>query len=423
MEQSKLLKNLHPGIATGMLALVVLFMSACGGGGGGSSATGTSTYSGTITGFGSVFVNGIEFETQSSTISIDDASGLEDDLKVGMQVTVVGSVDPGGTTGTATAITFRDELEGIVISNSIPAGQKTGDMNIMGQTVSVSTSTIIEGVATPDLIIQDMIVEVSGHSSGMGFIQATRIEVKASDLATYLATHPEGIEVKGVIANHDQNTNKFDLGGITVDYSAAILDDMPTGNFDTLYVEVKSTTGIDSGTGELIASKVELESHGDMGHEGDDNEEMEIKGLVTTAIDGNSFAVDGQVIIVNDNTEYEDISRSGLVVDVMVKVEGYYLNGEFTAEEIEVEHESSNEVSGIVSTIDATATNTGSVTLQNGTVILITSATIMKDSRDDGFVPDQKFNLQSLSQGDYVEIHYYDNNGALTASKLEREDM
>lgn len=421
MEQSKLLKYFHTGLAAGIFALVILLMSGCGGGG--SSSTGSSTYSGTITGFGSVFVNGIEFETQSSSISLDDSSATEDDLKVGMQVTVVGSVDPGGATGTATAIIFRDELEGIVINNSIVTGQKTGDINVMGQTVSVTLSTIIEGVATADLITQDMIVEVSGHSSGMGSITATRIEVKAPDLATYLASHSEGIEVKGIIVNHDENNSKFQIGGMTVDYSAAILDDMPAGSFDTLYVEVKSTSGIDSGSGELIASKVELENHGVMGHDGHDNEEMEIKGLITTAIDGNSFAVDGQVITVNEQTEYEDTAKSGLVVDVMVEVEGYYMNGEFIAEEIEVERESSNEVSDIITAVNVTTTNTGSVTLQSGATILITSATIMKDSRDDGFVPDQRFNLQSLSQGDYVEIYYYDNNGTLTANKLEREDI
>jgi hypothetical protein len=268
-----------------------------------------------------------------------------------------------------------------------------------------------------------MIVEVSGSSSGMGTNQATRIEVKAADLASYLVLHPNGIEVKGIVANHDEINMKLDIGSMTVDYSAAILDDMPAGSFDGLYVEVKSTAGIDSNTDELIASKVELESQGDMGHDGDDNEEMEIRGLITSAIDGNSFAVDGQIITVNNNTEYEDIAKSDLLADVMVKVEGHYLNGDFIAEEVEAENESSNEVSDIVAAIDTTATNTGTVTLQNATVISITSETLMKDSREDGFVPEQKFNLQSLSQGDFVEIHYYDDNGTLTATKLEREDM
>jgi hypothetical protein len=402
-----------------------MVVSACGGGGGAGSTPPSTAFVGTITGFGSIFVNGVEFETNGSSISVDGESASEDDLKLGMQVTVVGSAN--GTTGNATAISFNDDLEGLVISNSISGGQAIGSMDIMGQTVNVTATTVFEskvaGVSGPDQITAGMIVEVSGFSSGMGNIQATRIEVKGVDLDSYLVIHPNGIEVKGIVANHDEQNMKLDIGSMTVDYSAAILDDLPAGSFDGLYVEVKSTAGIDSITGELIASKVELESQGDMGHDGDDNDEMEIRGQITSAIDGNSFAVDGQIIIVNNNTEYENIARSALLADVMVKVEGHYLNGDFIAEEVEAENESSNEISDVVAAVDTTATNTGTVTLQNATVITITNETLMKDSREDGFVPEQKFNLQSLSQGDYVEIHYYDKNGTLIATKLEREDM
>ncbi len=406
-----------------VLAIAVL-VSACGGGGGGN-APAASTFVGTISGFGSIFVNGVEFETDSANISIDGEHASEDDLKVGMRVTIAGSAN--GTSGNATTITFNDDLEGVVISNAISAGQTSGSINIMGQTVNVVAATVFEskvaGVSGVDQIDAGMIVEVSGFSSGTGTIQASRIEVKAADLDSYLVLHPDGVEVKGIVANHDALKLKFDLGGITVDYSAAILDDMPAGSFDTLFVEVKSTAGIDNTSGELVASKVELENHGDMGHDGDDNDEMEIRGLITSAIEGNSFAVDGQVINVNDKTEYEDITKSALLAGVMVEVEGFYLNGDFIAAEVEVEHESSDEVSAVVASIDITATNAGTVTLQNGTLVTITSETIMKDSRDDGFVAEQKFNLQSLMPGDFVEIHYFVDAGTLVATKLERDDM
>ncbi|NOY67453.1 MAG: hypothetical protein GXP13_08620 [Gammaproteobacteria bacterium] len=423
MEKSTTSRFLSPIMFTGTLLATLIVMTACGGGG--SSPTSGSTFSGTISSFGSVFINGIEFETGNSSISIDDINGNEDDLKVGMQVTVEGSVNSNGSTGTATKITFKDDIEGLVIANNIGSGQTTGTIDVMGQTVTVTDNTIIEGVATPDLITSGMIVEVSGHSSGTGSISATRIEVKAADFATYLATHSEGVEVKGVIINHDQMNSKFDIGGITVDYSAAILKDMPTGSFDSLYVEIKSTSGIDGVSGELIASRVEIESTGEKGHDGDDNEEMDIKGLITSGINGNSFSVDGEQITVNDKTEFEGISKSDLMAGVMIKVEGYYLNGELIADEISAERESSNKVSGTVEskTKTTTATNSGMVTLTSGLVVTVTSETIMKDSRDNGFMPDPKFNLQSLSQGDYVEIRYYTKNGVSTATKLERDDM
>ena len=76
--------------STFFLSLVGL-LAACEGGF--DDATITST--GTITGFGSVFVNGIEFETGSSSFDVDDnPSSSEDDLAIGMVVTVVGGVSP-----------------------------------------------------------------------------------------------------------------------------------------------------------------------------------------------------------------------------------------------------------------------------------------------------------------------------------------
>ncbi len=74
-----------------------ILLQACGGGGGGSSApapTPTSTTpppdpvsssfttQGVITAFGSVFVNGVEYETDSSEIESDDNVATEGDLRV-----------------------------------------------------------------------------------------------------------------------------------------------------------------------------------------------------------------------------------------------------------------------------------------------------------------------------------------------------
>ena len=405
----------------GLALSSAILLVACGGGGGGSTS---SAYVGTITGFGSVFVNGVEFDTSNTSISVDGSSGTENDLKVGMQVTIKGSAS--GSTGTASSITFNDDLEGLVISNSIASGQKTGDMNIMGQTVTVSGSTVFEskitGVTTPDQVTAGMILEVSGFSSGTGSVQATRIEVKAADLTTYLSAHAEGIEVKGIVSNLDTNNMTFDLGSMTVSYAGASLSGFTTSVKDGLYVEVKSTQGLDGITGNLVASKVELENNGKKGHDSDSDGEVEIKGLVTTAVSGNSFAINGEVITIDSNTTFKNIKQSGLLVDVMIEVEAYYINGALVAKKIELENISSNEIKGVVAKVTSTALNAGVVTMTDGTVIAVNSSTIMKDSRSLGVTPVAKFNLSFLAQGDTVEIKYYDDKGTLTATKLERED-
>ena len=79
-------------------------ISACSSGGRDVAGIGGSGYtsSGTITGFGSIYVNGVKFDTSSSTISIDDSPGIEDDLAIGMRVTVNGTLNADGVNGTAT---------------------------------------------------------------------------------------------------------------------------------------------------------------------------------------------------------------------------------------------------------------------------------------------------------------------------------
>ena len=76
------------------LGLSVLLASGCGGGGSSSdsetsSTDGASVVSrGIITGFGSVYVNGVRYHTEGTRFTIDDDEGDESGLKVGMIVTV-----------------------------------------------------------------------------------------------------------------------------------------------------------------------------------------------------------------------------------------------------------------------------------------------------------------------------------------------
>ena len=78
------------------VALLVVFgFAACGGGGSaGGGIGGTGKAIGAITDFGSVFVNGVEFETSSSTFIVEDnPNPTEDDLAIGMRVTVNGTIN------------------------------------------------------------------------------------------------------------------------------------------------------------------------------------------------------------------------------------------------------------------------------------------------------------------------------------------
>ena len=67
---------------------------------------------GPISGFGSVIANGVEFDTAAAIVTIDDEPGAISTLRIGMVVSIRGTIDI--TTGAARAseITFVDDAEG-----------------------------------------------------------------------------------------------------------------------------------------------------------------------------------------------------------------------------------------------------------------------------------------------------------------------
>src|SRR5262252_10556701 len=127
------LTSYRPLIFPMLLAISLSAMlSGCsdgGGGGGGNSTTPATTStpsstttavvsSGPITRFGSVVLNGIEFDTTQAEIRVEDQIVREDELRIGMRVTVEGVRDNNGV-ARATRVVFRKNVEGLIDSNSI----------------------------------------------------------------------------------------------------------------------------------------------------------------------------------------------------------------------------------------------------------------------------------------------------------------
>ena len=395
-----------------------------GGGDGGGAASSGLTTTGIVSGFGSVYVNGVEYETDSSTFSLDDGDDgpeNEGELGIGMVVTLTGTVNPDGVTGTASHIEYDDELEGIVISENIDDVTGTGTMDVMGQIVTVDEATIFEsdvlGVTNMWDITADMVVEVSGFPTGDGTIFATRVEVER-------ATHAgEEIEVKGIIKNLNLGTSTFTIGGLTVDFSAALL---PDGELvEDLYFEVKSTEGFNA-SDQLIASVVELEGDGDVDHDGDEGDEFEDYGIVTS-VEGmpTEFEINGGLrVLLSEGTSFEHGSIEDIVVDERLEVEGSLdAEGALLASEIEFEEESNIEMEGTLEAVSGEG-SIGTITLF-GQILMVTPDTVRIDEQDEDVDPLQYFNLESLNAGsDYVEVdaHRDPDTGKLIADKIERDD-
>src|SRR6267142_1220391 len=145
---------------------------------------------GPITGFGSVFVNGVEYVTSNAQILIDHQAGTEAQLHAGQVVTVKGTVNADGVTGTATEVSFDGDVQGPVTQVDLTNNTAV----VLGQTVRVTGSTLFDDSLQPGDLTSlqngSLFVEVSGFSNGAGEIVASRVDLKSAG---------SNLQVKGAI--------------------------------------------------------------------------------------------------------------------------------------------------------------------------------------------------------------------------------
>jgi hypothetical protein len=370
--------------------------------------------SGSVTGFGSVFVNGVEFETDSSTFDVDGVSGTQDDLAIGMIVQVSGSINADGITGDATSITYDDQLQGPVTGLTAPdADGITRSFTVLGTNVIIdsgSTSFDLDSdlpastVFGFDTISEDNNVEVSGFFDSSGNLVATRVELK--DITF---DNSSIVEIKGTISALSGNT--FSLGNLSVDASSATLDDLPNGLQDGLFVEVKGT--LDASRTTLTASEVDAEDNSI-----EDTDEFEIEGIITDYISDSSFKVNG--IPVDASSASREPSSLVLANDARIEVEGAIINGILIADEIESEDGDLKVHAMVTAVPPVTATNTFEVTPvagQPAITVTVTTSTQFEDGVDE----DKFFNIDDLvANTDFVVIEGFEgDNGAFTATEVD----
>jgi len=306
-------------IAAVLLGIVV---GACGGGSssnrtvadeGGIGGSGISQ--GTITDFGSIWVNGVEFETDASTFNVNgDDTATQSALRLGMVVTVMGTINADGVSGTATRVVYARHLEGPV--NSIVSAS---ELVVAGQTVLIDSTTEFDGIANVTGLSAGNVVQVSGFRDANGRWHATYVGLTA---AAFVAGSTE-VEVKGVVAELAGST--FSIGTLSID--AANLD--ITGISNGSYVKV---AGVSFGSdGELIATEIDLENSA-LGVE--DADEAELQGLITAVNSASEFIIGNQTVRIGGGTEFEGGVAADIRVGLRVEVEGSLAGGILTADKI-----------------------------------------------------------------------------------------
>ena len=397
------------------LILLTTLVAGCGGGSGGgtlaptpgtppvSGIEGSGIALGTITGFGSVIVNGVRYDTDGAQITVDSALASEADLSIGDVVVVTGTIASDGLTGTAERIRLDHIVEGPITA----LDSASASFVVLGQTVSVDDATVFDDSLTTQafagLNVGDR-VEVSGFFDGAGAIVATRIERGDAN---------DELELSGIVAALDTGASTFEIGGQAVDFSAAVLDDFPAGGIAVgQQVEVYAG-GVDGG-GRLVATRVEYYDELDDLEDGD---ELEIEGFVSRFASPTDFDVAGISVTTTNGTEFEGGSAADLAVNVRLEVEGELNgNGVLVADEIKFRTASRIRIATLVDAVDS-----DSLVLL-GITVKVDALTSFEDSSDARV---SRFGIGDIRVGDFVEVRGREEppgSGELLATRLERDD-
>lgn len=381
-------------------SVALLAMVSCGGGGSdvaGGGIGGTGVSQGPITGFGSVFVNGIEFRTTGAEIEIEDnPQRPESELRTGMVVKIEWEKDSSGTNYTARRIVYSDDVQG-------PVSSLAGNtFTVLGRTVTVTSLTVFDGgltgLAGARPLTNNDIAEVSGLIDANGNIQATRIELKDASSALEF-------ELKGVVSNF--SASQFNIGTAIVNYIGT-----PVGLGNGMCVEVKGTLSSVMPGSALSPTEIKLDDNCTAG--GAEGQEVKVEGLIAGfTVGANQFTVNGQTVQVTSQTIYDNGTSSMLADNAKVEVEGTFSSGVLVAQKISFRQEGAPELEGVVTKVD-TANKSVTLTTATGSVTVTVNNLTLFD--------DDLRNLGGITTGETLKINYYTKDSTNIAIKIEREN-
>jgi len=317
-----------------LLTLASFTFSSCGSGGvdlagGGVSGTGVST--GAISGFGSVFMNGMEFFTDSNVapgfvtmktfMGMDNSSMMDSALyRVGMVVTI----HHGPNDNNAQQIEYQNNLQGRIAAMNSGA---ENTVTILGQTVVVGS---FDGLGLNE------IVEVSGFVDSGGRIRASYIAMVPCSMMMMMMCTASEYEVKGYVSGLSSSGFQLGMlpGGTGTTVSVSFAPAVGAGLAEGMYVQVV-TTNSQPGPGGITATHINKLTPRTVFPE---KAMADLEGLVTAPPSGSgtvfSFAVEGKRVQTDGATQYVGGISANLQPDVRLQVQGTENGGVLSAAKI-----------------------------------------------------------------------------------------
>jgi len=379
-------------------------------GGTGITQTQAKVTQGKVTGFGSVFVNGVEFFTKTSSFTVDGGTfSTQDDaqitggLSIGMVVKITGNVNNDGLTGTAENVEYDDDVQGPIANIDDPDpldGLKT--LTIFDKTITIDQSTTSFDKTDFATITVNDIVEISGFKTSATAIEATFVK-KTGDINGSSNTV---VELKGTVSNITATHFTLQGTGIDIEFDNSTQIDAPGGSLlNNMFIEVKG----DFQTPTSIFAK-----HIEVKNEGFKNDVVvSLQGIISN-LQGDLFKINGQQVDASNTVFPPNIIN--LIEGLNVEVKGKIVSGVLVAETIEL-REGNVKIKAFVSDkplnnnqIEFTFPGTGS--------ILVT--TDNQTEFEDKTGSSGTFSLNQVIPGEYIEIEGIDTESQITASKVTR---
>ena len=326
------MKSLFRHVVSLMLLFSLLALQeGCSGGdtvaGGGIGGTGVTVASvGTVTGIGSVIVNGITYDTTDVEVFVGNASrGFGDsaviqNISLGMVVRVEGRLADDGS-ASADRVFFSNNLKGPV-ERIMDLDSLTKQVVILGQTILMDDRTVFRNGAIGSIAV-GMVLELSGYEDDAGTVVATFVDKVADFL-------PVGglVELKGFVRNLNPQLQTFEIGGLAIDYSTSDLSGLPGNALEE--GELLKVRGRTETPNRILAVRLDLEE--DFGSGVFDV--VELEGIITQTGTQGELRIGRYAVGVDQETSYNNLTPQDLNPGTRVIVRGTLAGRNILADEI-----------------------------------------------------------------------------------------
>ncbi|MDO6442777.1 DUF5666 domain-containing protein [Marinobacter sp. 2_MG-2023] len=353
-------------------ALTICVISGCDGNSvniaeGGIRGTGSSV--GPVSGFGSVFVNGIEFDTdgiRDRGVEGNDGIDSERILHEGMILRVDGEWRHDDT-GTASSMAYDDTLRGTVSNLATGSNDDQITFEIHGQPVFADRQTVFDEQSRANLENGDF-VRVSAWRQPDGVFRASYIGVN------FGAFGDSAIELEGPVDAGSVGGGQFKMNGQIIKFDdLSFVEGLTSGDLQSgVYFEVEGD--LDLASDAVVAARIQPN---DFRRYQPSDKNIYMAGPVSSdyIFNERTFGLNGMTIQVTAGAELVGIELEDINEGLLVQVEGESVGSNLVLASQILALDSDAEIRGVIDTVDP-----GADRLYIGGVgVQITPRTIISD--------------------------------------------